>query len=70
MDLVPTGIDNFKHLNLKFEQGEGRGGKHPVCPTESVFSAFGFASFILISVQTVVNIINCKLLSFLPGPHF
>jgi hypothetical protein len=39
---------------------EARGGKHPVCPTESVFSAFGFASFILISVQTVINIINCE----------
>ena len=41
-----------------FQQVCSRSKSKPLCPPGSQFSTFGFASFILIAVQTVINVIS------------
>ena len=38
----------------------GRTSGPDFCPPGSQFSTFGFVSFILIAVQTVINIVNAR----------
>ena len=39
---------------------EGRAKKTNFCPPGSQFSTFGFAAFVLITLQTVVNVVSAS----------
>ena len=38
----------------------GRSSKNNFCPPGSQFSTFGFVSFVMIAVQTVINIVSAN----------
>ena len=44
----------------QLSEQEGRAKKTNFCPPGSQFSTFGFAAFVLITLQTVVNVVSAK----------
>ena len=52
-----------------YDYYEGRNYKD-YCPAGSSFSVFGFASFLLVTMQTVLNVVNSKCLSGLDKEIF
>ena len=44
----------------ELELPEGRAKKTNFCPPGSQFSTFGFAAFIMITLQTVVNVVSAN----------